>query len=251
MLKPIFTIIVCIILCFQGLVFSQPVQGLVTYERKQYWTKIQASLTYISEEEKEKDKYMYGSMDERKDKMKLYFDENRSMYGYLSDQGQTDDGRYTWRLPDLFYLHDYTEKKRDDIIETMGQTYIIQDELPDIQWKILNQIKDISGHVCMMAETYDSIKSQKVIAWFAGDIPVQAGPENYYGLPGLILELDINDGALIITATNVEMKAVADGFKMPKIKGKKLTNMAFLDLVKNHIAKNIKGKRNPYWSLRY
>ena len=45
--------------------------------------------------------------------------------------------------------------------------------------------------------------TEKVIttAWYTLDIPINNGPENYWGLPGLILE--INDGTQTIVCTEI------------------------------------------------
>ena len=37
--------------------------------------------------------------------------------------------------------------------------------------------------------TMDEPKEKKVTAWYTPDIPVNVGPLNYWGLPGLILEI--------------------------------------------------------------
>ncbi|MDQ1086873.1 GLPGLI family protein [Siphonobacter sp. SORGH_AS 1065] len=94
------------------------------------------------------------------------------------------------------------------------------------------------------------MKNQKIIAWFADDIPVSVGPERMYGLPGIILELDYNDGVSVITATKVEMKKVdPKELVLPKMKGKKI-NMADHDrIIKEHIKDSIGARRNPYWGV--
>lgn len=57
----------------------------------------------------------------------------------------------------------------------------------------------------MKAETYDSVKSQRIIAWFTDRILVPAGPAEFGGLPGLILEIDINDQSSLIVAEEVKL----------------------------------------------
>jgi GLPGLI family protein len=42
-----------------------------------------------------------------------------------------------------------------------------------------------------------------ITAWYTPEIPVNQGPEGYWGLPGLILE--VNDGKTIILCTKVVM----------------------------------------------
>jgi len=50
-------------------------------------------------------------------------------------------------------------------------------------WKILNDTTTIIGMKCIKAESDLGIN-----AWFAPSITVNAGPDAYYGLPGLILQ---------------------------------------------------------------
>jgi len=48
-------------------------------------------------------------------------------------------------------------------------------------------------------------KEVTVTAWYTPEIPVNQGPENYWGLPGLILE--VNDGRTTILCSKVVMNA--------------------------------------------
>jgi GLPGLI family protein len=231
---------------------AQPLQGMVTYERVQYQSKVYARLTFLSQEEKDRIKMTWGNEDEWKTKMKLYFSPERSKYTYLNTQGESEDGRYSWRQTEYEIYRDFENEKKTEVIQMLGRTYLVEDSLVEPRWKIMNQIKDIAGHVCMLAVTEDTIRKQKISAWFADDLPVPAGPEQYFGLPGLILELNINDGDVIITASAIELKPVEEELKLPKkIKGKKITTREHDRLLSEHIRDSIKGHRNPYWSIRY
>lgn len=231
---------------------AQKTEGVVTYVRKENWTKITNRLTFLSQEEKDRAAQMRKNWDENYKglKMKLPFNANESLYTYYSDE--PEEGGYSWRK-DEFYLYRNAEKdKKTDIIEMLGKTYVIEDSLHAPVWKIGNQIKEVAGYICMKAETQDLIKKQKITAWFAQDIPVSAGPERYNGLPGLILELDINDGDAVIEATSVVFKKITpDDLKLPKTKGKKINDAAYDAVVRQHIADSITAHRNPYWTIRY
>ncbi|GAA4398709.1 hypothetical protein GCM10023187_09580 [Nibrella viscosa] len=225
--------------------------GIVTYERSQSWVKIYSRMTFLSQEEKDRMKMTWGSREDWKVKMKLYFSPAQSLYTYESEQAQSDDGRYSWRNDEYVIQRNFDKEKKIEIMEMLGKTYVIDDSLRTPRWKVTNKIKEVAGHICMSAETMDSVKNQKVTAWFAQDIPVQAGPEQYFGLPGLILELDINDGDALITATKVEFKPIDKEIPKPKAKGKKITEKEYNKLIADHIADSIKAQRNPYWAIRY
>ncbi|QJW91293.1 GLPGLI family protein [Spirosoma taeanense] len=231
---------------------AQNTEGVVTYERKTYWTRIIARMTFLSQEQKDRAAQTWKNDDEFKEKMKLSFNENESLYTYGSEQGQTDDGQYSWRNSDLVLYRNFSKDKKTDVVEMLGKTYIVEDSLHTPTWKIGNQIKDVAGYVCMKAETEDPIKKQKITAWFAQDIPVSAGPERYNGLPGVILELSLNDGDVVIEATNVSLKKLTpDDLKLPKLKGKKINDAAYDALIRQHIADSMTAHRNPYWAIRY
>jgi GLPGLI family protein len=65
-----------------------------------------------------------------------------------------------------------------------------------------------------------------VIAWYTTDVPVPAGPAYTGQLPGLILELDVNNGQSITRAIEFSPKVAANKIKEPK-DGKKLTAAEF------------------------
>jgi GLPGLI family protein len=183
-------------------------------------------------------------------KMKLAFSPNESLYTYNSDE--PEEGGYSWRKSEFYLYRNFERDKKTDIIEMLGRTYSIEDSLHAPRWKIGNQIKEVAGYVCMKAETEDPIKKQKITAWFAQDIPVSAGPERINGLPGLILELDIDDGAVTIEATDVTFRPLTPAdLKLPKLKTRKIDDVAYDALIDKHIKEQTTAHQNPYWEIRY
>jgi GLPGLI family protein len=65
-----------------------------------------------------------------------------------------------------------------------------------------------------------------VNAWVAMDIPVSAGPEFQGQLPGLILELDMNNGRIVYKALEISSKVNASTIKEPR-GGKHITAAEF------------------------
>jgi GLPGLI family protein len=224
-------------------------EGVVHYERTTFWVNIMSRLTYLSAEEKDRIKLTWGSTDEGwKQKMTLAFNENQSLYAYGEEN--TEQG-WSGRKETFFLTKNFAAEHSTDYIDMLGKTYIVDDTLHTPTWKILNQIKEVAGFICMKAETVDTVKNQKITAWFAQDIPVMAGPERYFGLPGLILELDINEGDVTIVASKVEFKKLTNEFNLKKIKGKKISDAEYTKIIADFIKDSIKGERNPYWGLRY
>lgn len=66
--------------------------------------------------------------------------------------------------------------------------YMLVDTVPIMtNWKILDDTLTILGFKCQKAKiTKDKIE---YIAWFTTQLPYNAGPDNFNGLPGLILKL--------------------------------------------------------------
>jgi GLPGLI family protein len=74
------------------------------------------------------------------------------------------------------------------------------------------------------------IKKSTLVAWYTPDVPVSNGPNNYGGLPGLILE--VNDGDLTIVCSELVLnpKEVKE-IKEPT-KGKTVTREKFSEIAK-------------------
>ena len=231
---------------------AQKMEGEITYERVYHWTRIYSRLTYLSKEEKDRMQMTWKNDDEQKMDMTLFFNNKQTYYTYPLKE-ELSEGGYSWRKGEFKVYRDFENEKRMDVIEMLGKTYVLDDSLKMPKWKVMNKIKEVAGYMCMMAVTEDTIKNQTITAWFADNLPVSGGPEQYYGLPGMILELDINDGDLVITAKDVKMRAVTeDELAVPKkIKGKKLTAEKYDELVGAHMRDSMKQHRNPFWSLPY
>lgn len=91
-----------------------------------------------------------------------------------------------------FYF-DYIKKV---IIEVVGDGTLLEQKLEELPWQIFSETKVIGQYQCYKA-TYDfeyrtrdnKTATRTVTAWFAPSLPYSFGPKQYYGLPGLILEL--------------------------------------------------------------
>ena len=72
-------------------------------------------------------------------------------------------------------------------------------------------------------------KEIEVTAWYAPEIPVGQGPENYWGLPGLILEVSAGKTTMLCSKIVMNPKDKKD-IKAPT-KGKEVTQKEFDDIV--------------------
>lgn len=73
---------------------------------------------------------------------------------------------------------------------TMGQyspVLLCEEEMPNFDWKINPEKKEILGYSCSLATT--SYRGRDFEVWFTPDIPIFDGPWKFGGLPGLILHV--------------------------------------------------------------
>lgn len=71
----------------------------------------------------------------------------------------------------------------------------IEDNIPRYHWKLEDGSKIIAGYSCKKATaitTKVGVK-QNIVAWYCEDIPIEDGLRDYNGLPGLIMEVEIDD----------------------------------------------------------
>jgi GLPGLI family protein len=114
-------------------------------------------------------------------------------------------------------------------------------------------MKEIANHICMNATYYDSIRGKEVIAWFALDLPVSLGPNKYCGLPGMILEVNEADGALVYTATSVIISEEKVEIEKPVVKKKRkiIHNKDYNDIVVKYINECKKMQRPYFWGMSF
>ncbi len=128
--------------------------------------------------------------------------------------------------------------------EFMGKEFLVKDSLPKLNWKMESETRIIGGYNCFKATAVQPVsqsdfknfrlkkkddskegeakkednskttnfmdeveipKEVTITAWYTPEIPVNQGPETYWGLPGLILE--VNDGKTTILCSKVVMNA--------------------------------------------
>ena len=72
-------------------------------------------------------------------------------------------------------------------------------------------------------------KDKTITAWYTPEVPVSQGPENYYGLPGLILE--VTDGVTTILCSKVVLNPKEKAEIKPLTKGQKVTQAEFAEIM--------------------
>ena len=149
--------------------------------------------------------------------------------------------------------------------EFMGKEFLVKDSLPNLQWKMEGETRVIGGYNCFKAtavrpasktdfrnfrakkedpattkpadaakktsilDELDMPKETVITAWYTPEIPVSQGPENYWGLPGLILE--VNDGKTVILCSKVVLNPKVKTEIKAATKGKVTTQKEFDEIV--------------------
>lgn len=70
------------------------------------------------------------------------------------------------------------------------------------EWSLLPETISILGYTCQKAET--EFRGRTYTAWFTSQIPVDAGPYKFRGLPGLILKVEDGTGTYLWQAEGIE-----------------------------------------------
>jgi len=134
-------------------------------------------------------------------------------------------------------LEEESYKNQTDL---MGKTFLVSDSLDKKDWKLVKEVKNIGKYTCFkaifeeevkewsMTEDGEETKEKKMkttTVWYTLDIPVQHGPDNYWGLPGLVME--VNDGKFSLMCTKVALNP-SEGVAIEKpIKGKAVSGEEF------------------------
>jgi GLPGLI family protein len=192
----------------------------------------------------------------RTDKFELNFANNQMTWRQMEDDiqaGASDEvaagGGLVIRTigggsDDITYC-DFEKAKKLQVQELFDKKFLITDSIRRGNWKLGEETKVILNHLCRKATTQRYGKrsnmtmqdgkmvrtevddTSAVVAWFTMDIPVPAAPEMQGQLPGMVLELDINNGRNLYTAVEIMAKPNLSAIKEPT-KGKKVTQDEFV-----------------------
>jgi GLPGLI family protein len=79
-------------------------------------------------------------------------------------------------------------------------------------------------------DSFEMPKEKEVVAWFTMDIPVSHGPEEYWGLPGLILE--VSDGKTVVLCSKIVLNPKEKTEIKPITKGSVVTQTEYDKIAK-------------------
>jgi GLPGLI family protein len=249
------------IICLAAILFSgsglfaQTNEGVIIYERK------------INMHKRIQDEQMKAMIPEfRTTKHQLMFSDSTSVYKAVPEDempegfGEGGGNRIVMRMGpgDGGELYkNFASGRSIESRELGAKTYIIEDSIRPRNWKLTGETKVIQGYTCRKAVSTDQMmmgggmqirmggpgggnantdtanrpqpKQVTVEAWYAEGITAPVGPESYGMLPGVILEMNIDDGSVIYSAVEIKKSVDKKDIKEPK-KGKKVTRQEFMKM---------------------
>jgi len=174
---------------------------------------------------------------ERKSQKLLYFSQEAALY--LNDKKNEEEnldlegggGMVQVRMmePDNRLFTDLKNKKQVEQREFMTRMFLIEGDMEKTPWKLTGNGKEILGYTCQ--EAVMEKDSTKIVAWFTPSVPVAAGPGQYNNLPGLVLEVNVDDGRRVIVATSLDSQPVGSDMLAKPKEGKKVTADEFRKIV--------------------
>lgn len=190
----------------------------------------------------------------RKSQYALHYNGSKSLYSKDTDYEDPEmaerRARRGWgsrgnTRHQIYYDHE-TDTGAEQV-DFFKKEFLVQDDtLADLQWKLVpTEQRDILGYTVIRAILNDT--SKVVEAWFTPQIPVSVGPEQYYGLPGLILAVTIDEKRVVL-ATKVEQFEEAVALDIPR-EGKKMNREEFEKLKEEKMAemKKMWGGNKRRW----
>lgn len=248
-IKALFAVVLSLSLSFLA---AQNFQGIAIYHTATSFDMKMDSSQVNPERQKRIQEMMSKAMQKE---FELKFDKTTSTYSEvetLEEGGPGGRGRGMRIMSSFFggggsFYKNTSSKELLEQTELFGKKFLIKDSLTDWNWQLGKETKQIGAYTCYKATATrevtrttfsrkgDEDKEEKVtteetvVAWWTPQIPISQGPNKYWGLPGLILEL--NDGTTTMVCSRVVLNP-KEGFeiKMPD-EGEEVTSEEYSEIM--------------------
>ena len=149
--------------------------------------------------------------------------------------------------------------------EFYGKKFLVKDKLQKIDWTLGKESKQIGNYLCFKATSFiptddllwysfswsrmrstdnqdaedkenndTQVDVTQIEAWYTPQIPVGHGPSEYWGLPGLILEVSAGGTTMLCSKIVINPVEVIE-IEAPK-KGTTVTKNEYQDIIQNKMA---------------
>ena len=129
--------------------------------------------------------------------------------------------------------NNYTAYKTITQKPVAEETFLVEDSLLNIKWKLTADTRNIAGFDCRKAIGIVD-DTLAIFAFYTDELLVRGGPESVHGLPGMILGVGVPRLHTTWFATKVEVNGISLATVKPVSKGKKVSRsqmMTQLDAV--------------------
>ena len=253
-------IMLVVALLFVTVISAQNFQGMAVYQTKSKMTMDLAGSGIPADRIKMIEERMKSMLEKT---YVLSFDKTASIYKEEQklDQSSGQGGGMRFMMMGGGATGDYYKNTQTKTStkenEFSGKNFLIKDNLVTYNWKMEQETKMIGQNMCFKATTIvdmpqrntsfnfrrpeDRKEEEKeseepkmepviVTAWYTLDIPVSHGPGEYWGLPGLILE--ISYGETNILCTKIVMNTKEKSEISEPTKGKVVTQEEYDTILK-------------------
>lgn len=237
---------------------AQEFQGMAVYESKTSTSDIKSSFEGNKQITPDMQKMIEDRMKKALEKtFILNFDKSASIYKEEEKLDAPGQGQGMRMMSSIMgsggtFYKNIKEKTYTVDKEFMGKEFLVKDSLAKLDWKMESETKQIGGYTCYKAtavkaasksdfrnfrpkkedakkeevkekttnlmDSFEMPKEVTITAWYAPEIPINQGPESYWGLPGLILE--VSDGKTVILCSKVVMNVKDKAVIKAPTKGK-------------------------------
>ena len=174
---------------------------------------------------------------ESKSEKILYFSEEASLFENHHTENpeealnMQEEGTVVIKMaePDNKIFTDLKEGEQIEQKEFMSRMFLIKEESKKGGWKLSGKQKVILDYPCQQAIASEDEKV--VVAWFTPSLAVPAGPGRFGNLPGLVLEVNIDEGQQVILAKSIKLKQLDKALLKKPNKGKEVTEEEFQAIV--------------------
>lgn len=174
-------------------------------------------------------------MESMREEFELKFNRKQSIYKKEETLGSGEKGGVQVNNMDLgnlvksisnkgstnFIYKDLEKHSTKEEKDFLGKIFLVNDKMPTFEWKLEKETKKIGNYSCFKATTEreqlykedenEEVSKRTITVWYTMDIPISNGPEDYWGLPGLILE--VRDGNKTILCNKVVLNT-KDNFEI-------------------------------------
>jgi GLPGLI family protein len=230
-------------LIFSNYMFSQNYSGKITYAVETF----EVSNDFISLDPEQSEFRKNMQRVAKQLSFELLFDQGKAVFAMSKFLPLDKDGRYVKTTISLLggYKTYYTNTEHNKLLEEksfLGKDFLVETPFNELKWELLNESKIIDGYTCYkavrnrIATGRDFTKTKvAVYAWYCPDIPLNSGPFEAVGLPGLVLEFRTPGYSYVANTIVFNQKVILK--EIPK--GKTISKDAFDEIVHNRAKKGL------------